>query len=388
MFSRERPGQTSFLPILEGKNNWIEWKQHLEVVLGAKDINLLDIITGVEKRPEDLVAAAAAIEALLKDEEPTMKALWEFSSPSSFSSPVSTDGTPSSSSSSSPPASGKDYQTKWEAKNKMALGYLTATVHEKLSHHIVKGKTAHEVYESLRAACEEKAVLSPCIKTIRWISYKYEPGQSAADFLHKWRFYLDEMRATYASAQQVPPLLCFHVFIGAVSNNAACVPWLNTLFLDRREFQEHDLNALYANFSVAESRRTGRNLGPQNGALPSASRHASPFYGERRPQEYSRVFTKKEDDSWCAIHKRKGHTTKDCWSNPRNSLNRRPNTMSTKNGHHQGSTSKGQPLKPAIPNNEKDFHSYLSDDEGSDNLPAPDCHRMRFPLRSTCVFIY
>ena len=365
MSTHDRPGQSSFLPILEGKSNWDEWKQHLEVVLGAKHINLLEIITGVEKRPEDIVAAAVAIEAMIRPKEP-------LGSHSHEAAPQSSNPSlpcQAASSTSSPPDSEKPYQARWEARNKLALGYLTATIHERMSHHVVKGRTAHEVFESLREVCEDSSRLSPCLKSIRWTSYKYEPGQNAGDFLHKWRSYLAEMRASYLPGQQVPAIFCYHVFIGAVSNNPGCIPWLNTLCLDRRGFQEQELVAVYESFLTAESRRLGRDLVSHRAPVSAAPTRAFPLHDRRVPPE-RKIFPKKdEDDPWCAIHKCKGHWTNDCWSNPKNPFCRKPNTTFGANSFGSASGSKAQSLRPAVPNNEKEFHAYLSDDEASGNDP-------------------
>ncbi|KAJ5366575.1 hypothetical protein N7541_000516 [Penicillium brevicompactum] len=374
-----------FFPILEGRSNWKEWNQHLEAVLGAQDSNLLEVITGVEKRPEDIVAAAAAIETMIKAKLPISKEPQTLSPgdllgdtpdfeklpPSAVSSPVSV-------------ARGKKHQTIWEAKNKMALGYLTSTIHDRMSHHIVKGRTAHEVYESLREVCEDSSLLSPCVKSIRWTSYKYQPGESFSNFLNKWRYYLAEVRACYPSDQQVPPILCYHIFIGAVSNNPACVPWLNTLSLDRKTFQEHDLITLYTEFLTAESHRTGRDIDRPSRQSSSGTSNMPPFYTDRGGLHESK-YSRKEEDPWCAIHKRRGHTTKECWSNPRNPLSRKSNVSSGQSGPQVGSQVKPQPLRPAVSNNEKHFHAYLSDD-GSDTSPTTEPRQPQLtPLEQRAV---
>lgn len=378
MSGHETPSNSPFLPILEGRSNWKEWNQHLEAVLSAEHNNLLDIITGVEKRPEDIVAAAASIESMIKEKLSTKGPNSPLPS-DTLEKAAPFEGLPALALPSLEPAAtmGKQYQATWDAKNKLALGYLTSTIHERLSHHVVKGRTAYEVYESLRAVCDDNNLLSPCLKTIRWTSYKYIPGQSFSTFLQKWRYYLAEMRASYPPDQQVPLILCYHIFIAAVSNNPACVPWLNTLSMDRTSIQEQDMATLYTEFLAAESRRTGRYIEQPSRPSPSVASHLQSLHIDRGSSQGTKGFySKKEEEPWCAIHKRRGHTTKDCWSNPRNPLSRRPNILSSQPGPSLGSPVKAQPLRPAVPNNEKDFHSYLSDD-GAGPRPATEPRRMK-----------
>jgi hypothetical protein len=362
MSDRENHGKKEFFPLLEGKSNWNEWNQHLEVVLNAKHKSLLRVITGVDKRPEEIVAAASAIEAMIKEENAsatqathnTPSGRWDTASDSATRPPTSTFI-----------AKSQRYQTEWDKENKMALAYLASTVNDEMSsRHIGAGKTAHEVYESLREVCEVGTPLSPCLKSIRWSTYKYEAGQSVAEFLTKWQYYLAELQQAYPINQQIPPLFCFHTFIAAVSNNPACIPWLNTVSLDGKGHRKIELDVLFKKFREAESRRL--RLEREQTETSSASHTSAPR--DDRFRAPSKTMTKGPSQAWCAIHKRLGHSTDDCFSNPRNNLNRRnKNRLNQSVSNRSKSQAPSSPLTqkqtPINSAEERTHHPYLSDED-------------------------
>ena len=378
MSDRGKPGQKDFFPLLEGKSNWDEWKQHLEVLMNAKHSSLLKIITGVERRPEEIVAAAAAIEAMIKEDTET--AVQEAHNTTSRSLNTTGPGdnvSPSATSTTTFTTKSEKYQTEWDVNNKMALAYLASTVNDGMSHHIGERKTAHEVYESLREACEVGTPLSSCLKSIRWSTYKYEAGKSFVDFLNKWQYYLAELQQAYPADQQVPPLFCFHTFISAVSHNPACVPWLNTLSLDGKGYHEHELDVLYNKFWAAESRRLGLD---RERTDTSTATHSSSFRDIAFRDANSNNMRK--DESYCAIHKRTGHSTKDCYSNPKKKANRRNRNRPHQYGsnHSKSQTTSPDTSQKKTPINsaeERKFHAYLSDED--DEPCATDLLRMAHP---------
>lgn len=333
-------------------------------MLNSNDNNLIDIITGVEERPEDISPTPPATEQMTKQQSQSaindLQGIVIHSMPNSTVPAVGLSPAPTS-----PPASiVKDpaNQTEWDMKDKMALKYITSTISDQMLHHVGKGKTAHQVYESLHRACEGEIPLTPCLKSIRWASCRYQVGQNPNEFLGQWRSYLAEMRAAYPVNQQVSPLFCCHSFIGAVSNNPECIPWINSLSLNYKDCQEDDLNRLVRGFLIAEARRSKHSSEQHGGRRPSSSSLSFASQGKQsRALNDHGSTNKKEADSWCAIHKRRGHTTADCFSNPSNLFRRKVKTSTTQPQLQPKSAATAQQKKPVVPNNEKYFHLYLSD---------------------------
>lgn len=334
--------------------------------MNSNDSNLIDITTGVEKRPEEISPTPSATEQMMKTQR--QSAINDLQGIVIHSMPNSTvPAIGSSPALNSPPASiAKDStkQKEWDTNNKMALRYITSTISKQMLHHVGKDKTAHQVYESLRKACEEEIPLTPCLKSIRWASYRYQVGQSPTEFLGQWRSYLAEMRDVYPVNQQVSPLFCCHSFVGAVSNNPECIPWINSLSLDFKDCHESDLNRLFKDFLAYESRRSRLGSEPHGGRIPRNSSFSFASQGKqsRTLNAHGSIY-KKEADLWCAIHKRKGHATNDCLSNPSNPFRRKVKTSTTQPQSQPRTPATGQQKKPVVPNNEKTLHKYLSDED-------------------------
>ncbi|KAJ5520863.1 hypothetical protein N7463_001316 [Penicillium fimorum] len=170
-----RPSFTDLVPDLTGESNWQLWKKNLRIYLNSQDRSYWGILTGKDKRPEDLPGTPVDLDDA------------DFDNTASIAD--STTSAASTAGAKPPSASAIKARTKlqdeWDDKDCIILAFLALAVEPNMSTYVTEGFTSAMVYQELKDLCEANISNNTSAKAIKWINWKYKPGVKPEEFVRK-----------------------------------------------------------------------------------------------------------------------------------------------------------------------------------------------------------
>ncbi|KAJ5497613.1 Reverse transcriptase RNA-dependent DNA polymerase [Penicillium fimorum] len=307
------PKFSDLVPNLKGESNWELWKKGMRIALNGKNLTYWGILTGLETRPTDLPGTPSDQSLGQEDEEDPIH-------PSTSS--TSTSRAPSATAI----RNRRKLQEEWDQKDAIILTYVASAMESSMKVYIQPGATSAQVFNELRELCEAKTFFLVSNKAIKWVGWKYKPGVKPEEFVTKWRQLFSEMQEAYPANQRVSPLFAIHMFMNAVSSNAAAQHWLNTVSIREDWSYDHNLHHLFGDFIASEGRRLGNASQQQSQPQQQASSNAASTDKKKKKDSKSKD-SKEKKQIYCPFHKKHmGHKPTDCFLNPKNKKPESANT--------------------------------------------------------------
>jgi hypothetical protein len=144
---------SDLVPSLKGEANWEVWKKCIEIALNGKDLSYWPLLTGLDKRPENLPGMENANAETTDEEDADDDPI---STPGPTTSTATTTATAQPTSTKAAITKRKKAQQEWDLKNAVVLAYVASYLDVTMLVYIRRRRSAAQVYEELRSLCEAR----------------------------------------------------------------------------------------------------------------------------------------------------------------------------------------------------------------------------------------